>query len=78
MEGNSSSGKVRHVTTPTPPIHSSDKTSHSRKSPRAIAMWRKPSVQSHNRAPLVAGFYFDATETAPAAICSMPQRTRTR
>jgi hypothetical protein len=30
-----SSGKSRHVTTPTPPIHSTDRTSHSRNNPRA-------------------------------------------
>src|SRR5262249_30083808 len=31
----SSTGNVRHVTTPTPTIHSTDRTSHSRNSPRA-------------------------------------------
>src|SRR5262249_47730073 len=33
--GGRGSGNVRHVTKPTPPIHSTDRISHSRNSPRA-------------------------------------------
>jgi len=50
-QSNFETGVVEQVAIATPPIHSTDKTSHSRNSPRATrnAMWSKPLVsRDHN------------------------------
>jgi hypothetical protein len=56
MEGNSFPGNVCHVTTPTPPIHSTARISHRRNSPRAIrnAIW-EPSINSRRVPTRAAG-----------------------